>query len=83
MGMVRPPNKATVLPEPAPKHTKPSGRLARERQTELASTPLTRGQVNAVRGAFKAGVTPTRIARQFGLTPSQVRKALLPDDPEQ
>jgi transposase-like protein len=32
--------------------------------------------VNAVRAAFKAGVTPARIARQFGLSPSQVRDAL-------
>jgi hypothetical protein len=37
---------------------------------------LTRGQVNAVRAAFKAGVTPARIARQFGLSQSDVRKAL-------
>jgi quercetin dioxygenase-like cupin family protein len=35
-----------------------------------AGTPLTRGQVNAVRAAFKAGVTPSRIARQFGLSHS-------------
>jgi hypothetical protein len=82
MGMVRPTNMATVSPEPAPKHTKPSGRPARERQTELASTPLTRGQVNAVLAAFKAGVTASRIGRQFDLSPSQVRTALLPDEPE-
>jgi transposase-like protein len=37
---------------------------------------FTRGQLNAVRAAFKAGITPARIARQFGLSPSQVRKAL-------
>jgi len=29
---------------------------------------LTRGQLNAVRAAFKAGVTPARIARQVGFT---------------
>jgi hypothetical protein len=40
------------------------------------TTPLTRGQLNAVRAAFKAGITPTRIARQFGLSQSDVRKAL-------
>ena len=82
MGMERPTNMPTVLPEPAPKQTKPPGRPTRQRQTDLAPTPLTRGQANAVRAAFKAGVTPTRIARQFGLTSSQVRKALLPDEPE-
>ena len=40
---------------------------------------LTRGQLNAVRAAFKAGVTPSRIARQFGLSQSDVRKALAAD----
>ena len=39
-------------------------------------TSLTRGQLNAVRAAFKAGITPARIARQFGLSQSDVRKAL-------
>ena len=37
---------------------------------------LTRGQLNAVRAAFKAGITPARIARQFGLSQSAVRMAL-------
>jgi hypothetical protein len=41
--------------------------------------PLAQGQMNAVRAAFKAGVTPSRIARQFGLSQSQVRKALSSD----
>jgi transposase-like protein len=36
--------------------------------------------LNAVRAAFKAGVTPSRIARQFGLSQSDVRKALAADD---
>ena len=39
-------------------------------------TSLTRGQLNAVRAAFKGGITPARIARQFGLSQSDVRKAL-------
>src|SRR4029077_3414666 len=37
---------------------------------------LTRGQLNAVHAAFKAGITPARIARQFGISQSNVRKAL-------
>jgi hypothetical protein len=37
---------------------------------------LTRGQTNAVRAAFKAGITPSRIARQFGISQANVRKAL-------
>src|SRR3954451_21608096 len=42
----------------------------------LTTASLTPGQLNAVRAAFKAGITPTRIARQFGLSQSDVRKAL-------
>ena len=38
--------------------------------------PLTQGKLNAVRAAFKAGVTPSRIARQFGISQADVRKAL-------
>jgi len=38
--------------------------------------PLTQGKLNAVRAAFKAGVTPSRIARQFGISQTDVRKAL-------
>ena len=40
---------------------------------------LTRGQVNAIRASFKAGITPSRIARQFGVSRSDVRKALATD----
>jgi hypothetical protein len=42
----------------------------------FAAVPLTQGKLNAVRAAFKAGVTPSRIARQFGISQSDVRKAL-------
>ena len=50
-----------------------------KRQADLTTVSLTRGQVNAVRAAFKAGITPSRIARQFGISQSDVRKALAPD----
>jgi hypothetical protein len=46
------------------------------RQPEEANVALARGQVNAVRAAFKAGITPSRIARQFGISQSDVRKVL-------
>jgi hypothetical protein len=49
------------------------------RQPGAVAVSLTRGQVNAVRAAFKAGITPSRIARQFGLSQSDVRKALATD----
>ncbi len=47
-----------------------------KQRVEVASIPLTRGQINAVRAAFKAGVSPSRIARQFGFSQSDVRKVL-------
>jgi hypothetical protein len=37
---------------------------------------LTKGQLNAVRSAFKAGVKPSAIARQFGISQAVVRKAI-------
>ena len=45
-----------------------------------AEVSLTRGQVNAVRSAFKAGITPSRIAREFGIPLSDVRQALASDE---
>ena len=47
------------------------------RRRRRLAVSLTRGQVNAVRAAFKAGITPARI--QFGLSQSDVRKALAID----
>jgi hypothetical protein len=55
-----------------------SNERSRKRQVE-APPFLTQGQLNAVRAAFKAGVTPSRIARQFGISRSNVRKALAGD----
>jgi hypothetical protein len=37
---------------------------------------LTKGKLNAVRAAFRAGVKPSAIARQFGISQSDVKKAL-------
>jgi DNA invertase Pin-like site-specific DNA recombinase len=47
-----------------------------KRWIEVIAVPLTQGKLNAVRAAFKAGITPSRIARQFGISQSDVRKAL-------
>jgi hypothetical protein len=49
------------------------------RQAELATVSLTRTQINAVRAAFKAGIKPSQIARQFGISQSDVRKVLMAD----
>jgi hypothetical protein len=59
--------------------TKRSPPTARHRQSDIAAVSLTRGQVNAIRASFKAGITPLRIARQFGVSQSDVRKALATD----
>jgi hypothetical protein len=41
---------------------------------------LTRGQVKAVRSAFKAGITPSRISQEFGIPLSDVRHTLASDE---
>jgi len=55
-------------------------KAVRQRKVDITEVLLTRGQVNAVRAAFKAGITPSRIARQFGISQSNVRKALASDE---
>jgi hypothetical protein len=54
-----------------------------KRRAELTTISLTRGQVNAVRASFKAGIPPSRIARQFGISQSDVRKVLASDTASQ
>jgi hypothetical protein len=49
------------------------------RRQLVATVSLTRGQVNAVRAAAKAGIKPSLIARQFGISQSDVRKVLTSD----
>jgi predicted DNA binding protein len=51
------------------------GRLPPSTATPSAAT-LTTGKLNAVRAAFKAGVKPSAIAQQFGISQSDVRKVL-------
>jgi hypothetical protein len=54
----------------------------KRRHVDVAEVPSTQGKLNAVRAAFKAGVTPSRIARQFGISQSDVRKALAMNEKE-
>ena len=71
-----PPNVSaapTSSPRPSELLNKPA---TRRTSVSIAEVGLTRGQINAVRAAFKAGVTPSRIARQFGISQANVRKAL-------
>jgi len=51
----------------------------KRRPKDIAEVSLTRGQVMAIRAAFKAGVKPSQIARHFGVSQSNVRKALATD----
>jgi hypothetical protein len=81
MAEARPRNTPAASSEPIPKQTKSPGRPTHQQQIRPVAASLTRGQANAVWAAFKAGVTPSRIARQFGLSQSQVRKALSSDEP--
>ena len=77
---LEPPSTTTGAGEQDEKKPAPKKRPARRGRTEIAAPSLTRGQVNAVRASFKAGIAPSRIARQFGLSQADVRKALAADE---
>jgi hypothetical protein len=64
------------------KRSPPIDKISKRRPVDIAEASLTSGQVNAVRSAFRAGITPARIARQFGISQSNVRKALAADEPK-
>lgn len=57
------------------KHPKIENASNRKR-FEVTEVTLSLGKLNAVRAAFKAGVTPSRIAREFGISQANVRKVL-------
>jgi predicted DNA-binding protein (UPF0251 family) len=63
---------------PSPAKEKPVADAKPQRRQEAAEdrAGMTTGKLNAVRAAFKAGVKPSAIARQFGISQSDVRKAL-------
>jgi hypothetical protein len=58
--------KVSVSARPRPRQAPAEGGLG----------SLTTAKLNAVRASFKAGVKPSTIARQFGISQSDVRKAL-------
>jgi DNA invertase Pin-like site-specific DNA recombinase len=71
---------SAVVAEQRRRGKKLPAEISRKQRVEVAAAiPLTQGKLNAVRAAFKAGVTPSRIARQFGISQSDVRKALAPE----
>jgi hypothetical protein len=55
---------------------------APSKRAEAAAASLTPTKLNAVRAAFKAGVRPSKIAKQFGIPQSDVRKAVASDKPK-
>jgi hypothetical protein len=72
---------AAVLAEQKRRNRKPaeSVEIPNKPRIESVAVHLTPGKVNAVRAAFKAGVKPSQIARQFGLSQSDVRQTLASD----
>ena len=59
---------------PNPAKEKPIADAKSQRRQEAGEGSLTTGKLNAVRAAFKAGVKPSAIARQFGISQSDVRR---------
>src|SRR5215472_9086954 len=67
---------AAVLVEQERRGRKPAmSAEASPRRVKAVAVSLAHAKINAVRAAFKAGVTPSRIARHFGISQSDVRKA--------
>jgi hypothetical protein len=65
--------------DPTAKRSPKSNQRSKARHGHSAAVSLTRGQVNAVRAAFKAGIGPSRIAREFGISKADVHKVLASD----
>src|SRR5262249_43799663 len=61
--------------DPTAKRSPRNDQRTRARQGHSAALSLTRGQVNA----FKAGIGPSRIAREFGISRTDVHKVLASD----
>ena len=57
-----------------------SDKSPRKTLAKVVAPPLPQGKLNAIRAAFGAGFTPSRIARQFQISQSEVKKALASDE---
>jgi hypothetical protein len=57
--------------------------MEQKRPAEDGASPLAFGKLNAIRAAFKAGVKPSAIAKQFAVSQADVRRALKTDDAKQ
>jgi len=70
---------STTPPEPERRQltgSRPRAETSGHRLVGDESPSLTLGKANAVRAAFAAGVKPSIIARQFGISQSAVKQAL-------
>lgn len=77
--MSKPINEPSVLsasPKPQQEHRTPAVVKVSKAADPL---PITQGKLNAIQAALKAGVKPNTIARQFGVTPAMIKKAM--EDP--
>ena len=68
--------QTAVMVEQQRRGKKPTLPKAESKRTGLPPTTLTVGKQNAVRAAFKAGVTPGKIAKQFRISQSDVRSVI-------
>ena len=69
--------RGRLPPRPTAKKPASDAKPSRRRiSTEPNFSKLTKGQLSAVRAAYKAGFKPPAIARQFGMSQSDVRMAL-------
>jgi hypothetical protein len=56
--------------------------IERKSLAEEGALPLAFGKLNAIRAAFKAGVKPSAISKQFGVSQADVHRALKNDHPK-
>jgi DNA invertase Pin-like site-specific DNA recombinase len=69
--------QAAIMVEQQRRGKKPSmPKKTLNKRLETPGVALTISKLNAVRAAFKAGVRPSMIARQFGISQSAVREVL-------
>jgi len=70
--------------QPTPVDKRPSGSVLSQftfsrRCSSVHRDGTLTGKLSAVRAAFKAGVTPTKIAKEFGLSQADVRSVIASD----
>jgi hypothetical protein len=71
--------QAAVMTELQRRDKKPA---VSAKPVKAAAVSLAPAKLNAVLAAFKAGVRPSKIAKQFGIPQSEVRKVLASDRPK-